>query len=57
MSPSELANATIAELRKFAKDRGIVISGLRTKADILDSIQKAIMQQVNEAGLTVKAAD
>lgn len=54
MSPSELANATIAELRKFAKERGIVISGLRTKADILDSIQKAIMQQVNEAGLTVK---
>ena len=39
MNPSELANATIVELRKFAKDRGIVIGALRTKSDILDHIQ------------------
>ena len=54
MNPSELANATIVELRKFAKDRGIVIGALRTKSDILDHIQKTIMQQVSEAGLAVK---
>ena len=54
MNPSELANATIVELRKFAKDRGIVIGALRTKSDILDHIQKTIIQQVNEAGLAVK---
>ena len=47
MNPSELANATIVELRKFAKDRGIVIGALRTKSDILDHIQKTIIQQVN----------
>ena len=54
MNPSDLSNATIAELRKFAKDRGIVIGALRTKADILDHIQKTIMQQVSEAGLAIE---
>ena len=57
MNPSDLSNATIAELRKFAKDRGIVIGTLRTKADILEHIQKAIMLQVSEAGLAIQGKD
>lgn len=54
LNPSELANATIVDLRKFAKDRGIVIGTLRTKADILEHIQKTILQQISDAGLAVQ---
>lgn len=54
MNPSELSTATIAELRTFAKERGIALGSARTKADIIAQIEQSIMQQISMAGLEVK---
>ncbi|NLD35007.1 MAG: transcription termination factor Rho [Clostridiales bacterium] len=51
LNPSDLPNATLAELRQFARDRDITLGSLRTKADILERIQQAILEQLGDAAI------
>ena len=46
INPSELSGATIAELRQFAKERGIALSGATTKGAILERIQQELERMV-----------
>ncbi len=57
LNPSELQNATLAELRQFARDRGISLGSLRTKADILERIQQDILEQLGQAAIPAAAQE
>lgn len=41
-NPGDLATLTVAELRSLAADRGVSLSGMRRKAEIVDAIQSAL---------------
>ncbi|NLD51905.1 MAG: transcription termination factor Rho [Clostridiales bacterium] len=41
-SMTELTSATVVELRQFAKEHGITLTGAKTKADILERIRTAL---------------
>lgn len=55
INPNELSSATVAELREFAKARGIALGTLRTKAQIMERIQEALEEAVQALAPTQPA--
>ncbi|HHX21012.1 MAG TPA: hypothetical protein GX722_04380, partial [Clostridiales bacterium] len=50
-NPEALQAMTVVQLRKFAKDSGITLGTVTSKADIVDRISQALRQLAAERGI------
>lgn len=47
INPQELSSATVLELRRIAKEHGITLGSLKSKADILQRVQEGLSEQLS----------